>query len=103
MERFESVSVVRRANVYFDGRVTSRTVYLPDGSRVTLGVILPGEYAFDTGAPERMELLAGWLEVQLPGQTDWQRFGEGQTFDVPAHSAFRVRTDVVADYCCAYL
>ncbi|NTV45296.1 MAG: pyrimidine/purine nucleoside phosphorylase, partial [Chlorobiales bacterium] len=32
MDRFENVSVVKKANVYFDGKVTSRTVLFGDGT-----------------------------------------------------------------------
>jgi pyrroline-5-carboxylate reductase len=103
MERFENADVVKKANVYYDGRVASRTVYLRDGARVTLGVILPGRYEFSTGAAERMEMLAGSLKVLVPGRDDWQIFGEGQRFEIPANSRFRVEADAVADYCCEYL
>jgi hypothetical protein len=67
---FSNVTVVKKANVYFDGRVTSRTVIFPDGSRKTLGIMLPGEYTFDTGAPEVMEVLAGSMTVLLPGRAE---------------------------------
>lgn len=103
MDRFSNVDVVKKANVYYDGRVTSRTVFFQDGSRVTLGVILPGRYEFSTGAAEHMEVLAGPLRALLPGSEAWQTFEAGQAFDVPANSSFQVEADQVADYCCAYL
>ena len=71
MSVFENVTVVREANVYFDGKVTSRTVVFADGSKKTLGIMLPGEYSFGTDAPEIMEILSGQLEVLLPGQQGW--------------------------------
>ena len=61
MSKFESVTVVKAANIYFDGKVTSRTVEFADGSTKTLGVMLPGAYKFNTGKPELMEIQAGEL------------------------------------------
>lgn len=78
MSVFENVTVVREANVYFDGKVTSRTVVFADGSKKTLGIMLPGEYTFGTDAPEIMEILSGQLEVLLPGQQGWLAVGGGR-------------------------
>jgi purine/pyrimidine-nucleoside phosphorylase len=36
-DQFENVVVVKKANVYFDGKVTSRTVLFADGSKKLLG------------------------------------------------------------------
>ena len=46
MMQFKGVTVDKAANVYFDGKVTSRTVYFEDGSKKTLGIMMPGEYEF---------------------------------------------------------
>lgn len=102
MENFQNVTVVPKANVNYGGNVTSRTVLFADGSRKTLGIILPGEYAFSTADRERMELLAGSLNVLLPGSTEWVLYSAGQVFDIPANSAFTVSAVDVADYCCSY-
>ena len=48
MSQFNNVSVVKLANVYFEGKVTSRAVLFEDGTKVTLGIMLPGEYEFGT-------------------------------------------------------
>ena len=40
MSKFESVTVVKAANIYFDGKVTSRTVKFADGTSKTLGIML---------------------------------------------------------------
>jgi uncharacterized protein YaiE (UPF0345 family) len=102
MSTFENVTVVREANVYFDGNVTSRTVQFPCGSRKTLGIMLPGEYEFGTEAPELMEILAGKLDVLLPGASEWQAMESGQSFNVPGNAKFKVSVHAVTDYCCAY-
>ena len=103
MNGFENVSVVKKANVYYDGKVTSRTVLFADGSRKTLGYILPGQYVFSTAEQERMEMLAGRLNVLLPGSGEWATYAEGQTFDIPANCSFTVSTAEGADYCCSYI
>jgi uncharacterized protein YaiE (UPF0345 family) len=102
-DRFEGVSIVKKANVYFGGKVTSRTVLFPDGSRKTLGVMLKGEYEFGTEAAERMEVLAGEMRVRLPGATAFSTFRPGDAFDVPADSKFALEIPEIADYCCSYL
>lgn len=103
MDKFENVSIVKKANVYFDGKVTSRTVLFSDGSKKTLGIILPGQYEFGTAAKELMEVLAGKLNVLLPGSEAWVSYEAGQAFEVPADSRFKVAADEVCDYCCSYI
>ncbi|MBG0777020.1 MAG: pyrimidine/purine nucleoside phosphorylase [Desulfovibrionaceae bacterium] len=101
-EKFENVTAVCKANVYFDGRVVSHTIFTAEGERRTLGVILPGAYAFTTGAPERMDVIAGTWRVRLSG-TDWATYGPGQSFAVPGDAAFDVEiADGVAEYVCSY-
>ena len=102
MDQFDNVSVIKQANIYFDGKVTSRTVLFADGSRKTLGIMLPGDYEFGTAEPELMEILAGKLEVKLPGASDWATYGPGDSFAVPAHSKFQLQVLEVTDYCCSY-
>jgi uncharacterized protein YaiE (UPF0345 family) len=103
MSELSNVTVVREANVYFGGGVTSRTVRLPDGSRKTLGIMQPGEYAFTTGAKEVMEILSGELTVLLPGETEWRSITGGETFEVPAGETFRLRVAALTDYCCSFV
>lgn len=102
MDRFENVSIVKKANVYFEGKVTSRTVLFADGTKKTLGIMLPGEYEFGTDAAEVMEILAGELEVLLPGESTWNIYKGGDCFQVPANSRFALKVKIVADYCCSY-
>jgi uncharacterized protein YaiE (UPF0345 family) len=103
MSEFKNVTAIREANVYFDGKVTSRTVILPDGERKTLGIMLPGEYEFSTGDKEIMEILAGSMDVKLPGAANFVTYKEGQSFAVPANSKFNLEVNEVADYCCSYI
>jgi uncharacterized protein YaiE (UPF0345 family) len=103
MSEFKNVTVVKKANIYFDGKVTSRTLLFPDGSKKTLGVMLPGEYEFGTASKERMEILMGDLEVLLPGVDRWKAVKEGESFEVPAHSKFNLKVRNITDYCCSYI
>jgi len=100
---FENVTVMREANVYFDGKVTSRSIILPDGSRKTLGVMLPGAYEFGTEAAEEMDISSGELEVLLPGSESWQNITGPQVFHVPAQSSFRLNVKTITNYVCTYL
>jgi purine/pyrimidine-nucleoside phosphorylase len=100
---FENVTVIKKANVYFDGKVTSRTVVFADGSKKTLGVMLPGEYEFGTGAAEIMEVLGGSMSVLLPDSSEWKLFKEGESYEVPANSKFSLKISEVADYCCSFI
>lgn len=101
-DKFENVTIVKKANIYFDGKVTSRNVLFADGTRKTLGFMLPGDYVFNTSAREVMELLNGTMDVLLPGCLDWQTFKTGQSFEVPASSSFQLKLKEPADYCCSY-
>ncbi|MBD2867762.1 pyrimidine/purine nucleoside phosphorylase [Paenibacillus arenilitoris] len=103
MSQFDNVSVVKKANVYFDGKVTSRAVLFADGTKKTLGIMLPGDYEFGTDCVEIMEILAGDLKVLLPGETEWKSIkGEGE-FTVPANAKFKLQVTEVTDYCCSYI
>lgn len=103
MDKFTNVTVVKKANIYFDGKVTSRTILFGDGSRKTLGIMMPGEYEFGTADKEIMEVLGGKLKVLLPDRSQWEGFQEGQTFEVKANSKFKLIVEDVTDYCCSYI
>jgi hypothetical protein len=103
MSEFKNVTVVREANIYFDGKVTSRTVLFPDGSKKTLGVMLPGEFEFGTADKELMEILSGELDVLLPGETVWKPVKGGQSFEVAANSKFKLKVKKLTDYCCSFI
>lgn len=100
---FENVTVVKKANIYFSGQVTSRTVLFADGTRKTLGILLPGEYEFGTADKEIMEIQAGRLDVWLPHATEWQPVSAGESFTIPKNSGFKMRVFDVTDYCCHYI
>jgi uncharacterized protein YaiE (UPF0345 family) len=103
MLEFKNVSVVRNANVYFAGNVTSRTILFKDGSKKTLGIMLPGTYEFGTSEREVMEIQTGELDVLLPGTSSWKSVKAGESFEVPAKSKFNLNVKSITDYCCSYV
>jgi uncharacterized protein YaiE (UPF0345 family) len=101
---FSGVTVHTKANLYFDGRVVSHTVLMPDGAKKTLGLIYPGSYHFGTGAPERMEIVAGACRVTLDGATAVKDYPAGTFFDVPGKSGFTIEVkDGICEYICSFL
>ncbi len=102
MTAFSNVTVVKKANIYFDGKVNSRTVQFADGSEKTLGFMMPGNYTFGTEAKELMEIMAGDLEVLVPGTQEWQKISAGESFEVSANSKFDIKIKTPTDYCCSY-
>ncbi|AHF01668.1 hypothetical protein THIAE_07770 [Thiomicrospira aerophila AL3] len=102
MSQFDNVTVLKAANIYFDGKVTSRVVKFADGSRKTLGIMMPGDYEFGTDEDELMEIMAGEVEVLLPGSSAWQTIKAGESFEVPANAKFGIKVKSVTDYCCSY-
>lgn len=102
MTKIENATIVKAANIYYDGKVTSRTVELADGSTQSLGIMLPGEYTFGTNEAEIMEMLSGELDIKLPGE-DWKSLNTPETFNVPANSSFDLKVKTVTDYCCSYI
>jgi len=102
MSKFENVTVVKEANIYYDGKVTSRTVEFSDGSIKSLGIMLPGEYTFNTADKEIMEMMSGELEVRLPGE-EWKTLQTPETFEVAANTSFDLKIKRVTDYCCSYI
>ncbi len=103
MKQFDNVSVEVEGNSYFDGSVTSRTVHFADGSRKTLGFMLPGEYEFGTVEAELMEITSGILDIKLPNSDKWINIKGKESFKVPANAKFQVRVRSIVDYCCSYL
>lgn len=102
MTQFDNVSVVKQANVYFDGKCVSHTVRLADGSSKTVGVILPSSLTFTTGAPEIMEGVGGSCRVRLKGESEWKAYGVGASFSVPGNSSFEIACDEPYHYVCHF-
>ena len=100
---FTNVIAICKANVYFGGKVVSHTLQFPDGSKKTLGLIYPGEYHFGTGAPEKMEIVAGACRIKLDGTETWQPHAAGSFFRVPGGSGFSIAVEAdIAEYICSF-
>jgi purine/pyrimidine-nucleoside phosphorylase len=101
---FTNVTAVAKANIYFDGKVVSHTILLPDGAKKTLGVVFPGSFHFGTGKAERMEIIAGSCSVKLDGQAAARSYAAGTSFDVPANSGFDIEVATgTCEYVCSFL
>ncbi len=101
---FTGVRVHTKANVYFDGKVVSHTIIVAGGAKKTLGLIYPGSYHFGTGAPERMEIIAGSCKVKLDGESDVGEYLTGSHFDVPGKSGFTIEVSSdICEYICSFL
>lgn len=103
MDKFTNVAVIKKANVYFDGKVTSRTVLFANGEKKTLGIMMPGNYEFGTDKAEVMEIMAGELEVLLPDESIWKSIKSGEEFYVKANAKFSLKVTSITDYCCSYI
>lgn len=103
MSEFKDVTIIKKANIYFDGKVTSRKVVFADGSHKTLGIMFPGEYEFNTDDKEIIEIISGELEVLITQAEGWKTVKSGETFEVPADSKFSLKVKKLTDYCCSYL
>ena len=60
IEKLENVTAIAKANVYFDGKVVSHTIYTAEGDRKTLGLFLPGDHRRCLpGTPSRNDRIYG--------------------------------------------
>lgn len=100
---FENVRAVAKANVYYDGKVLSHTIFMPNGDRKTFGIAFPGEYDFGTGDAEIMEVVAGRLEIMHPGSSVWKEYAPGSSFELPPECKFKLKCGELSEYVCSYV
>ncbi len=100
--QFDNVTVTTQASVYFEGKCVSHRLTLADGTVKTVGVILPSNLTFNTGAPEIMEGVGGMCEYRLAGSDDWVASGEGEQFSVPGNTSFQIRVTAPYHYICHF-
>jgi purine/pyrimidine-nucleoside phosphorylase len=103
-DRIDNVSVGKKANVFFDGKCISHSVYFPDGSRKTVGVIMPGsQLTFNIGAPELMEITAGACQVKIAGESEFKTYVPGSSFSVAENGSFEIHAGAEAvNYVCSF-
>ena len=102
MNNFKNVDVDKKANIYFEGKVISRNIFLDNGSKKTLGVMLKGKYEFSTVSRELMELVSGKLNLKREEDDDWVLITEGMEFSVPRDSSFKLEILELVNYTCSY-
>ena len=102
MTKLDNISIIKEANIYFEGKVTSRAITLADGTKQTLGIMQVGDYTFDTKEAEIMEMMSGELDIKLPNE-EWKTLNTPETFRVPQNSSFELKIRKVTDYCCSYI
>lgn len=103
MSQFDNVSVIKKANIFFDGKCVSHTVLFPDGSRKTIGVIMPGsQLTFNIGVPELMEITSGTCQVKIAGEATAKTYTVGMQFSVAANSSFEIHAQDAVNYVCSF-
>lgn len=100
--QIDGVSVNTQASVYFDGKCISHGITLADGTKKSVGVVLPATLTFNTGAPEIMECVAGSCEYKLAGSDAWLKSLPGDRFSVPGNSKFDIRVTEAYHYICHF-
>ncbi|MBT9505720.1 pyrimidine/purine nucleoside phosphorylase [Rhodoferax sp.] len=97
-----NVTVNTQASVYFDGKCVSHGIIFADGTKKSVGVVLPATLTFNTGAPEIMECVAGSCEYKLAGTDAWVKSVAGDKFSVPGNSSFEIRVSEPYHYICHF-
>lgn len=101
-ETIANITVTTKANVYFDGKCVSHNIAYPDGTKKSVGVVLPSTLTFNTGAPEIMECVGGSCEYKLAGSDAWVKSSAGEKFSVPGNSKFDIRVTEAYHYICHF-
>lgn len=103
-EQFDFVSIKKKANVHFNGASISHILVLKDGTKKTLGVILPSEepLIFKTHLAERIEIISGQCSVQIGDDPNMKIYRTGESFQIPANSQFKIQTSETVDYVCHF-
>ena len=102
-DKIENISVGKKANVFFDGKCVSHSVFFPDGSRKTVGVILPGsQLTFNVSTPELMEITSGECQVKIAGEGAFKTYTAGTSFAVSANSSFEIHAKDEVNYICSF-
>jgi len=103
-DKFTNVTILPKANVYFDGKVVSHTVLFADDSKKTVGLIYPGKFHFGTQKGERMEIVAGECCVKLDGSNSVETYRANELFEVAPNSGFDIEVKTgICEYICSFL
>ena len=102
MDSHKNVDVDKLVNIYFEGKVISRNIFFTDGSKKTLGVMLVGEYEFNTVTRELMEIISGKIKLKLKDDNEWKLITSGMEFNIPKNSSFKLKVLELVNYTCSY-
>ena len=86
-----------KTNEYFEGKVIS-IAYESETNPSSVGVMAPGTYKFGTAAKEKMTVITGALEIQMPDATESTSYNAGESFNVDADSSFNVTVKTETAY-----
>ncbi len=89
-----------KLNEYFEGKVKSLGAESREG-RFTAGIMLPGEYVFNTDQEEHITITVGALNLRIPGK-EWKKVSVRENIVVPAGISFELRIDETTSYVCFY-
>ena len=98
MDRFQNVEVEAEALVIADNRIIVRSVIEADGSRKGLVVLLPGEFSFRLGSPEKTTMVDGELMARLGESDTFRKYMEGDSFVAPKDGLFAMSVELPAQY-----
>ena len=101
-QQISNISVTTQANVYFEGKCISHGITYLDGTKKSVGVVLPSSLTFKTGAAEVMECVAGSCEYKLAGSDAWIKSVAGEKFSVPGNSSFDIKVTEPYHYICHF-
>ncbi len=102
MSEFKDITLIKKGNIYFDGKVVSRSIIFPNGEKKTLGFMQIGEYEFSTELAEVMEIQSGKLKTKI-ADSEWKEISSGESFSIPANSNFKMIVSEVTDYICSFI
>ena len=102
MDNLKDVNVDLLSNIYYEGKVISRNIFQKDGTKKTLGVMLIGEYEFNTVNKENMKIITGKLNLKLKGDNQWKLISDGMEFNISKNSTFKVEVLETVNYICSY-
>ncbi len=101
MDFFENITIAKEANILYDGKITSRGITFGDGSKKTLGIMLPGEYELNTVNKTTIDINSGIMEVMLPAE-DWVEYVAPATIEIAQNSKYKLKVTSLVDYCCSF-
>ncbi len=99
---FTNISIAKQANILYDGNITSRSITFEDGSKKTLGIMLPGEYELNTVNKTVLEINTGAVNVMLPAE-DWVEYVSPAKIEIDQNSKYKLRVISLVDYCCSFI